>query len=58
MSSFQDINPSPEQIKRNIDVMQKAADEAVVSEIRGTRGPKKKRERKKKLHGKKRRMHH
>ena len=38
MSSFTDTDPSPEQIKRNIDVMRKAADEVVVSENRGIRG--------------------
>ena len=59
MSSFTDTDPSPEQIKRNIDVMRKAADEVVVSENRGIRGGKKNREKKeKKVHGEKRRIHH
>ena len=48
MSSFTDTHPSPEQIKRNIDVMKKAADEVVVSENRGIRGGQKQIECKKK----------
>ena len=48
MSSFTDTDPSPEQIKRNIDVMRKAADEVVVSENRGIRGGKKIERKKKK----------
>ena len=50
---------SPDQIKRNIDVMKKAADDVVVNEIRERRGPKQdKDEVKKKQHGQKRRIPH
>jgi hypothetical protein len=56
MSSFTDTDPSPKQIKCNIDVMRKAADEVVVSENRGIRGNREKKE--KKVPGEKRRIHH
>ena len=58
-SLLTDTDPSPEQIKHNLDVMRKAADEFVVGEKRLTVGGQKKKrmKRKEKLHGKKRRIH-
>ena len=51
---------SPDQIKRNIDVMKKAADDVVVNKIRERRGSKQDKDevKKKKQHGQKRRIPH
>ena len=59
-SSLTGTDPSPEQIKHNLDVMRKAADEFVVGEKRvpvgGQKQLEKKKKRKEKVHGKMRRI--
>ena len=57
MSSFADSDPSPEQLKRNLELMRNAVDEVVIGEKRRTKGDQKQLK-KKKVHGIKMRNHH